>query len=63
MWNRSKQAEELITAQQAVGDITEFTSKPPIFYESVDVKNRTGDSFTRIKVQMSGADIIDKTNG
>ena len=55
-----KQAEELITAEQAVGDITEFTSKPPIFYESVDVKSRTGDGFTRIKVQMSGADIIDK---
>ena len=31
-----------------------------IFYESVDVKNRTGDGFIRIKVQMSGSDIIDK---
>ena len=33
-----EQAAELIKAEQAVGDITEFTSKPPIFYESVDVK-------------------------
>jgi len=55
-----EQAAELIKAEQAVGDITEFTSKPPIFYESVDVKNRTGDGFIRIKVQMSGSDIIDK---
>ena len=49
MWNRSKQAEELITAEESVGNITEYTSKPPIFYESVDVKNSSGDGFIRIR--------------
>ena len=55
-----EQAADLVEAQQAVGDITEYTSKPPIFYESVDVKNRAGDGYTRIKVPMQGSDIIDK---
>ena len=50
----------MVEAEQAVGDITEYTSKPPIFYESVDVKNRTGDGFVRIKVEMQGSDLIDK---
>ena len=56
-----KQAEELITAEESVGNITEYTSKPPIFYESVDVKNRSGDGFIRIRVQMKGSELIDKT--
>ena len=56
-----KQAEELITAEESVGNITEYTSKPPIFYESVDVKNSSGDSFIRIRVQMKGSELIDKT--
>ncbi len=56
-----KQAEELITAEEAVGNITEYTSKPPIYYESVDVKSRSGDGFTRIRVQMKGSELIDKT--
>ena len=55
-----EQAADLVEAEQAVGDITEYTSKPPIFYESVDVKNRTGDGFVRIKVEMQGSDLIDK---
>jgi hypothetical protein len=55
-----KQAAELIEAEQAVGNITEYTSKPPTFYESVDVKSRTGEGFTRIKVEMSGSELIDK---
>ena len=55
-----EQAADLVEAEQAVGDITEYTSKPPIFYESVDVKNRTGDGYIRIKVPMQGSDIIDK---
>ena len=56
-----KQAEELITAEEAVGNITEYTSEPPIYYESVDVKSRSGDGFTRIRVEMKGSELIDKT--
>jgi hypothetical protein len=55
-----EQAADLIKAEQAVGDITEYTSKPPIFYESVDVKKRVGDGYIRINVPMQGSDIIDK---
>ena len=54
------EADQLIKATQALGNITQYLSKPPIFFESVDVKNDNGDGYKRIKIEMQGEDIIDK---
>ena len=54
------EADQLVKATQALGNITQYLSKPPIFFESVDVKNDNGDGYKRIKIEMQGEDIIDK---
>ena len=58
MWNYTEKAIEVAKAEQALGDVTEYMSDPPIFYETVDVKD--GDSFKRIRIKMKGSDLINK---
>jgi len=53
-----EKAIEVAKAEQALGDVTEYMSDPPIFYETVDVKD--GDSFKRIRIKMKGSDLINK---
>ena len=54
------EAEQLKEATQALGNITCYLSKPPIYFESVDVKNENGDGYKRIKIEMKGEDLINK---
>ena len=53
-------AEKLVKATQALGKITRYLSEPPIFFESVDVKNENGSGYKRIRIEMQGEDIINK---
>jgi hypothetical protein len=53
-------AEKLVKATQALGKITKYLSEPPIFFESVDVKNENGSGYKRIRIEMQGEDIINK---
>jgi len=53
-------AEKLVKATQALGKITRYLSEPPIFFESVDVKNENGSGYKRIRVEMQGEDIMNK---
>ena len=50
-----EQALELVEAKEALGNITEHCSRPPIFYDSVDVKKADGIGYRRIRVEMIGS--------
>ena len=60
------QALELVGAEEALGQITQYCSTPPIFYESVDVKTihhaSTDGKGTheRVRVEMKGSDFLNK---
>ena len=60
------QALELVGAEEALGQITQYCSTPPIFYESVDVKTIHYDSkdgkggHERIRIEMKGSDFLYK---
>jgi hypothetical protein len=49
------QALELVGAEEALGQITEHCSEPPIFYESVDVKKSDKGGHKRIRIEMDGS--------
>ena len=46
---------ELVEAKEALGNITQYCSTPPIFYDSVDVKKADGIGYRRIRVEMIGS--------
>ena len=50
-----QQASELVGAEEALGQITEYCSVPPIFYESVDVKTDDKGGHKRIRIEMDGS--------
>ena len=50
-----EQALELVEAKEALGNITQYCSTPPIFYDSVDVKKADGIGYGRIRVEMIGS--------
>ena len=50
-----EQAVELVEAKEALGNITEHCSTPPIYYDSVDVKKADGMEYRRIRVEMEGS--------
>ena len=50
-----EQALELVEAKEALGNITQYCSTPPIFYDSVDVKKADGIGYRRIRVEMDGS--------
>jgi len=60
------QALELVGAEEALGQITKYCSKPPIFYESVLVKtihHASTDgkgSHEQVRVEMKGSDFLNK---
>ena len=49
------QALELVEAKEALGQITQYCSDPPIFYESVDVKTDDKGGHKRIRIEMDGS--------
>ena len=49
------QALELVGAEEALGQITQHCSEPPIFYESVDVKKSDKGEHKRIRIEMDGS--------
>ena len=49
------QALELVEAKEALGQITQYCSDPPIFYESVDVKTGDKGGHKRIRIEMDGS--------
>ena len=46
---------ELVEAKEALGQITQYCSEPPIFYESVDVKTDDKGGHKRIRIEMDGS--------
>ena len=50
-----EQALELVEAKEALGQITQYCSDPPIFYESVDVKTDDKGGHKRIRIEMDGS--------
>ena len=50
-----EQALELVEAKEALGQITQHCSDPPIFYESVDVKTDDKGGHKRIRIEMDGS--------
>ena len=50
-----EQALELVEAKEALGQITQYCSEPPIFYESVDVKTDDKGGHKRIRIEMEGS--------
>ena len=50
-----EQAVELVEAKEALGQITQYCSDPPIFYESVDVKMNDKGGHKRIRIEMDGS--------
>jgi len=50
-----QQASELVGAEEALGQITQYCSDPPIFYESVDVKKDDKGGHKRIRIEMDGS--------
>ena len=50
-----QQASELVGAEEALGQITQYCSTPPIFYESVDVKTDDKGGHKRIRIEMDGS--------
>ena len=55
-----EKAEEIKKVEEALGQIVEFCSKPPVYYESLDVKSNDGEGYRRVRVKMSGSEIINK---
>ena len=50
-----QQASELVGAEEALGQITQYCSDPPIFYESVVVKTNDKGGHKRIRIEMEGS--------
>ena len=50
-----EQAVQLVEAKEALGQITQYCSDPPIFYESVDVKTDDKEGHKRIRIEMDGS--------
>ena len=50
-----EQALELVGAEEALGQITQYCSDPPIFCESVDVKKSDKGGHKRIRIEMEGS--------
>ena len=54
------QAIQLKTAKESFGVITEYGANPPLYYESVDVKDDGENKFKRVRVMFNGDEIINK---
>jgi len=50
-----EQALDLVEAKESLGNITQYCSTPPIFYDSVDVKKADGIGYRRLTVEMDGS--------
>jgi hypothetical protein len=44
-----------VEAKESLGNITQYCSTPPIFYDSVDVKKADGIGYRRLRVEMDGS--------